>query len=53
MTIGEFKKLIENCDANAEIDLCIIRNNLTAYESLATIDVDDCGDEVVFNISEA
>ena len=52
MTIGEFKKLIENCDANAEIDLCI-RNNLTAYESRATIDVDDCGDEVVFNISEA
>lgn len=51
MTIGEFKKLIEDCDASAEIDFCV-RDNLTAYKSCATIQVDDCVTEVVFNIIE-
>lgn len=48
MTIREFKKLIKDCNDDADIDICI-RNDLTLND-MAMIDVDDCGGEVVFNV---
>ena len=52
MTIVELKAKIADCNDNAEIDFCI-RDNLCAYESTVVLDIDDCDDEVVFNICKA
>jgi len=52
MTIAELKAKIVDCNDNAEIDF-LVRDNLRAYESSVVLDIDDCDDEVVFNICKA